>query len=298
MTASKSASRSATVHISLLRGICQLPAYVAHAKGFFAQANIESTVSISPTAWLIPEQLCSGVADFAVIPWTRVAAAEKGEAPLKVLCGSGFEEAAIVVRKGLAPDKVRSVAVPREGGIKDLTAMGLLESLGWNKDSVVQHRFPSGDGAIICFFGQGADAASMVEPYAAMMEELGVGYVLRRTGDIWPGAPGCSLTASASTIQRNPELVHRVVGAYVRAADFVAAKPDEAAEIASTFIGVNPVMVRRALTVNRPNVNALRNTDAMQQVLGLMQKLGYIKDIPTNFADLSFLDRVQAEAIG
>src|SRR5438046_2950911 len=81
------------IHLSLLRGICQLPAYVAHAKGFFLEQGLVAHISISPSAWLIPEQLCSGTADFAVIPWTRVAAAEKNEAPLKVVCGSGFEEA-------------------------------------------------------------------------------------------------------------------------------------------------------------------------------------------------------------
>src|SRR5436853_4979581 len=98
---------------------------------------------------LIPEQLCSGTADFAVMPWTRVATAEKNQAPLKAVCGSGFEEAAIVVRAGLTLDEVSSVAVPREGGMKDLTTMGLLDSLGWNRDRVKHLRFPSGDGAII-----------------------------------------------------------------------------------------------------------------------------------------------------
>ena len=99
---------SRRIRFSLLRGVCQLPAYVAHARGFFHDEGIESTVSISPTAWMIPEQLAGGAADFAVIPWTRVAASEKGEAPLKVLCGSGHEEAAIVVRTGIAVEDVRA----------------------------------------------------------------------------------------------------------------------------------------------------------------------------------------------
>src|SRR5947209_414913 len=94
------------VRLALLRGVCQLPAYVAHKKGFFAREEIDSQVTISPTAWLIPEQLSSGAADFAVIPWTRVAATERGEAPLKVLCGSGVDEAAIVVRAGITVDEV------------------------------------------------------------------------------------------------------------------------------------------------------------------------------------------------
>ena len=280
------------IRLALLRGICQMPAYVAHTK-FFAEHGLHSQISIAPSAWLIPEQLCSGTADFAVIPWTRVAAAEKGDAPLKVICGSGIEEAAIVVRTGLTADQVSSVAVPREGGMKDLTAMGLLESLGWTRDRVEHRRFPSGDGAIICLFGNGADASSMVEPYASMMEELGVGYVIRRTGDLWPGAPGCSLTTTSDLIERDPDLVQRVVNAYVEACAFVSENPDQAAEISAPLIGVSSDIVRRALRANRPDVNAIRNVEAMQQVLGLMQKLGYIREVPRSYADLRFLDCAQ-----
>jgi hypothetical protein len=175
------------LHLSLLRGVCQIPAYAACLKGFFAREDVEATFVITPTAWLVPQQLVQGDCDFAVLPWTRVAVAEEGEAPLRVVCGSGYEEAALVVQHALRSDQVKSIAVPREGGMKDLTAMGLIDTMGWSK--ATQLRFPSGDGAIIAFFGQGADAASMVEPYATMFEQMGTGRVVKRTGDVWPGAP-------------------------------------------------------------------------------------------------------------
>jgi len=53
------------------------------------------------------------------------------------------------VRAGLALEEISSVAVPHEGGMKHLTTMGLLDSLGWNRERVKHLRFPSGDGAII-----------------------------------------------------------------------------------------------------------------------------------------------------
>lgn len=93
-----------------------------------------------------------------------------------------MEEAAIVVRKEINPSNVRRVAVPLRGGMKDLTAMALIESLEWKDVEVI--RLPSGDGAIISLFGRGADAASMVEPYATMMEALEVGTIVKRTGDV------------------------------------------------------------------------------------------------------------------
>jgi ABC-type nitrate/sulfonate/bicarbonate transport system substrate-binding protein len=276
------------INLSLLRGICQLPAYAAHARGFFRDEGLQSRVLIEATAWLAPHQLASGQSQFAVMPWTRVAASQGGECPLVVCCGSGCEEAALVVRIGLKLSDVRKVAVPREGGMKDLTALGLIRSLGW--DGVEWVRQPSGDGAILSLVGWGADAASMVEPYATMMEKLGIGRVVRRTGDLWPGAPGCSLATTWSLRRSDPALVQAAVRAYRRGAEFVLTDPDAAAEIATRYIGIKTAFIRAALEVNRPDVQAIRNRPAMDSVLALMVRQGYLREIPSNFTDTSFLD--------
>jgi NitT/TauT family transport system substrate-binding protein len=280
----------AELTMSLLRGVCQTPAYAAHEAGFYADEGLDLDIEIAATAWLVPQKLESGNCQFAVMPWTRVAA--ERDNPLVLLAGSGLEEAAIVVRDGLDEDEVERVVVPLRGGIKDLTAMGLIRSLGW--DDVEILRQPSGDGAIISFFGEGADAASMVEPYATMMEALGVGRVLRRTGDLWPGAPGCSLTTTAVLRDREPEVAAAVVRAYVRGAELVAAEPDAAAEMAARYIGVHPRFIRAALDHHPPSVDAIRNTAAMSQILDLMSSLGYTDGTPEGFADLTFLDAAQS----
>jgi ABC-type nitrate/sulfonate/bicarbonate transport system substrate-binding protein len=277
------------IRLSLLRGICQLPAYVAMERGFFAAQEIEAEPQLAPTAWTVPERLKTGEVDFAVIPWTRVAAdVPRDGNRLVLIAGSGIEEAALVLRVGLSPEDVRSVAVPNEGGIKDLTAMALLRRLGWNDVRLV--RQPSGDGAILSFVGQGADAAAMVEPYAAMLESLGLGRVLLRTGDVWPGAPGCSLTTTSALIERDADLARRVVTAYVAAARFVLEFPDEAATAGEKYIGVSAAIIRRALAVNRPDPRAIRNDEAMSQILTLMTELGYLKRPPQDYRDLSFLE--------
>jgi ABC-type nitrate/sulfonate/bicarbonate transport system substrate-binding protein len=277
----------ASIELALLRGVCQMPAYAAHECGFLRDEGIESEIAIAATAWMVPQRLEAGECQFAVIPWTRVAAA--GGA-LVAVCGSGREEAAIVVREGVAEDEVRRVVVPLRGGIKDLTAMGLIRSLGWEDAEIM--RQPSGDGAIIAFFGQGADAASMVEPYATMMESLGVGRAVRRTGDLWSGAPGCSLTTTPGLVRSDRGLVAAVVRAFVRGAELVRAEPDRAADIASRYIGINARFVLAALDRNLPRPDALRNERAIAEILGLMSELGYVERPPEGFIDLSFLDAV------
>lgn len=274
------------IRFSLLRGVCQIPAYVGHEREFFAEEGVPSVLEIEPTAWMVPRKLVAGDSQFGVIPWTRVATGD--DVPLLLVCGSGYEEAAIVVRTGVEIADVKRVTVPLRGGMKDLTAMALIDELGWSDVEVL--RQPSGDGAIISLFGQGTDAASMVEPYATMMEMLGVGRVVKRSGDVWRGAPGCSLTTPAAFRDRHPDIVAAVVRAFVRASRFVTDQPEEAAGIAERYIGINRRFIVRALERNRPNPEAIRNQDAMDRILGLMRTLGYIDGTPSNYKDLSFLD--------
>jgi ABC-type nitrate/sulfonate/bicarbonate transport system substrate-binding protein len=280
------------IRIALLRGVCQLPAYVAIEEGLFSEAGLDVTASVAPTAWMVPDRLHAREVDFAVIPWTRVAADTETENPLVLVCGSGIEEAALVLRSGVDPDEVRKVAVPQEGGIKDLTAMALLRRLGWQNIQLV--RQPSGDGAILSFVGQGADAASMVEPYATMLEVLGMGTVLLRTGDVWKGAPGCSLTTSRGLIESDPELVQKVVDCYVRAARRVVESPEDASIAAEKYIGISARIIEQALEANRPDPRAIRNDDSMNEIMSLMRDLGYVKELPTGFRDLRFLEAAGA----
>lgn len=278
---------------SLLRGICQMPAYVAYEKGFLKAEAIEAELEVAATASLVPDKLSNGNCQFAVMPWTRVAAGQTEGLALLLLAGSGCEEAAIVVRKGIAPAEVKKVAIPLRGGIKDLTAMGLIQSLGWKDVELV--RQPSGDGAILALVGQGADAASMVEPYATMMEALSIGTVVRRTGDLWKGAPGCSLTTTVEFRDREPKVVEGAVRAFCRGAAYVNEHHEESSEIAARYIAVHPRFIQAALRGNHPNLNALQNREAMDKIIALMIQLGYIKKLPTDYLDLSFMHRAEAD---
>ena len=277
------------INLTLLRGVCQIPAYVAKTKGFFADENLDVIIKIQPSAWQVPLELHKGEAHFSVIPWTRIAATADTETPLVLLAGSGYEEARIVVRRGMSVSDVSSVVVPQRGGMKDLTAMGLLGTLGW--ENIKHLRQPSGDGAIISFFGNGADAASMIEPYATMLEEMGVGEVVRKTGDLWPGAPSCSLCTSRFVRDTDPDLVDSFVMAFVRGWNYVRTNGKEAAEIAHDYIGVHTDYIYKALLNNQPNVNCVRDDEPQKQILSLMIELGYIEDYPSEYRDLSFLDR-------
>jgi hypothetical protein len=76
----------------------------------------------------------------------------------------------------------------------------------------------------------------------------------------------------------------------------VEENPAEASEIASHYIGVSAAFIRKALNHNRPNVAALRARAAMDDILRLMLQLDYIRQLPSNYMNLSFLDRVTGRA--
>ena len=56
------------------------------------------------------------------------------------------------------------------------------------------------------------------------------------------------------------------------------------------YIGVSAAIIRRALLANRPDPRAIRNDEAMSQILTLMADLGYVEGMPEGFRDLRFLD--------
>jgi ABC-type nitrate/sulfonate/bicarbonate transport system substrate-binding protein len=137
----------------------------------------------------------------------------------------------------------------------------------------------------------------MVEPYATMLEVRGLGRVVRRTGDVWPGAPGCSLATSRRLVLEREDVVRAVVRAFVKGAQHLHAHLDDAADIAGRYIGMSGHICRRAFDRNRPDVRALHNVDAMDRVLDLMRELGYLEEKPKGFTDLRFVDEVLAEVV-
>ena len=123
------------VIMSLLRGVCQVPAYVANEMGFFRELDLEVTLDIAATAWQIPDRLADGQSDFAILPWTRTVLenlrrAGVGRPDLVVVSDGDAADAAAVTamvdRHGplpvLAPPlhRVRGARTARVGQVVDL----------------------------------------------------------------------------------------------------------------------------------------------------------------------------------
>ena len=94
-------------------------------------------------------------------------------------------------------------------------------------------------------------------------------------------------------IDRDPDLVRRMVAGFVRGTREVEDDPETSAKIAPPYIGVAANVIQRALHHNRPDVSALNNDAAMARVVNLMVELGYLSEAPSRrYKDLTFLREV------
>jgi len=289
-----------SIKIGLIRGICQMPGYVAYEKGFFKDQGLDVSCSVDPTAWILADKLISGDISFGIVPWTRVVSARDRGDDLIVISGSGYEETATVVRRdaninSLSELKGKRISLPVEGGMKDLTSQALFKKYGITPQNTEILRLPSGDAAMLALLSGRVDATTNVEPYATMAVELGIGKIIARGKDILPKVPGCSLTTTDRFLQDHPDIVLKFIKAILKAEEFCHEEPEEAAEISSKYIGISAGIIREALRYNQPHTDITGSIDVMMGIVRLMKELGYIENISQEFYDFELLKKAKAE---
>ncbi|RZN61857.1 MAG: ABC transporter substrate-binding protein [Methanonatronarchaeia archaeon] len=280
------------IKFGLIRGVCQLPGYVAVEKGFFEDYGLDVSCRVDPTAWLLPGQLSSGSLDFAIMPWTRTVKSRSVGQDLTVIAGSGYEETAVVVDADsdineLEDLKGRRISLPEAGGMKDLTSQAFFNRLGIDETNTDIYRMPSGDAAIISFLSGEVDASTNVEPYCSLAVEMGVGRVIARGEEILPNSPGCSVTTTEGLIDEDRDVVRDFLKALIKAESFVEENPDEASRMSRKYIGVAPEVTREALRHNQPRLDIRNSVESMSEITGMMKELGYIDSVPEKYYDFT-----------
>ncbi len=285
-----------SIGVGVIRGVCQMPTYIAYEKGFFKEQNLNISLTVEPTAWMLPNKLISGEISFAVMPWTRVVSGRANGDPMVVIAGSGYEEPVTVVRNDANVNdfyelKGKRIGLPNEGGMKDLTSQAFFKKYNITSRNTKILRFPSGDAAILALISGAVDSTTNVEPYATMMVKLGVAKILVRGKDIFPKTPGCSITVTDDYLRNHSDLALKFINACIKAEKFCSTNPDEAAEISSNYIGISAETIREALNYNRPHIDISESVKAMTQVTNLMVELGYIKKVPEDFYNFTLLKK-------
>lgn len=224
-------------------------ALVGVEKGLFADALGSSAQLTTATFNAGPaavEALFSGAIDAAYIgpnPTVNAYVQSSGEA-VRVVSGAASGGAFLVVREDIdSPEdlKGRTLATPQLGNTQDvalrhwLSEQGLASDLAGGGDVRIA---PQENAQILDAFAAGAiDGAWVPEPNATRLLEAGA-KVLVDERNLWPEGRfvTTNLVVHPEFLERNPDVVKRLLEGQVDATAFLAENPEEAQQIVGDAI--------------------------------------------------------------
>ncbi|MDR3127342.1 MAG: ABC transporter substrate-binding protein [Tannerellaceae bacterium] len=219
----------------LSESACAAPTYIAKEKGFFAEEGLDVTL-VSGTFETDKAGLASGkypvsTGDFQFFPSIHEGLDIKlvdglHQGCIKVLAPpwSEIEKPADLAGKRIGVDEI--------GGSPMAVTTVLLANVGINPISGVSWiPYPKDQLELAVEKGE-VDAVALWDPFATVAERKG--YIVLcdiGTDPLFAGKYCCFLFASGKQIKENPERIAALVRAFRKAAEWIAAYPDEAARI-------------------------------------------------------------------
>ncbi|MGP1615650.1 MAG: ABC transporter substrate-binding protein, partial [Pollutimonas bauzanensis] len=122
----------------------------------------------------------------------------------------------VVLQRLLRENSLEPVSRPRDGGLKD------------NEVNLIV--LPPAE-MVSALANKGIAGFIVADPFNAAAESLGVGKVLRFTGDVWKDHACCVLTLAEQDIAQRPEWVQRVTNAAVKAQLWIRGNESETAQL-------------------------------------------------------------------
>lgn len=236
----------AAVKIGYLPITDATPLLVAHARGLFEAEGLAADKPVLLRSWAqVIEAFVAGQVNVVhllspMTVWARFGA----KAPLKVVAWNHVDGSGLTV--GLDINKVadlggKTVAVPSWYSIHNVVLQTLLRANGLS--AVTKRATPAANEVNLIVMSPSdmvpALAVKQVagfivaEPFNAAAETLGVGKVLRFTGDVWRRHACCVVAMQETDVQTRPEWSQKVVNAVVKAQLWVRANRGETAQLLS-----------------------------------------------------------------
>ncbi|WP_135466041.1 ABC transporter substrate-binding protein [Crenalkalicoccus roseus] len=223
------------------------PLLVAHARGLFEAEGIRAEKPTLLRSWAqVIEAFVAGQVDVVhllspMAVWARFGS----RVPLKVVAWNHVGGSALAVAPGIervADLGGRTVAVPFWYSIHNVVLQALLAEAGL-KPVIRRRGAPAADEVSLVVMPPSdmppALAARQIagyivaEPFVAAAEALGVGRVLRFTGDVWRNHACCVVTMHERDLAARPDWARGVVAAIVRAQLWLRENRAEAARLLS-----------------------------------------------------------------
>ena len=207
------------------------PLLVAHGKGFFAAEGLEALKPILLRSWAqVIEAFIAGQVDVVhllspMAVWARYGS----KVPAKIVAWNHVDGSALTVLPEIAGLKDlggKTVAVPFWFSIHNVVLQAMLRDAGL-KPTIRGAGPPAADEVRLVVMAPSdmppALAAKRIagyivaEPFDAAAEMLGVGKVLRFTGDVWKRHACCVVFMHEDDLAYRPDWSQRVINAIVKA---------------------------------------------------------------------------------
>lgn len=228
--AARAQEPDAPVRIGYLPITDATPLLVAHGKGFFEAEGVRAEKPVLLRSWAqVLEAFISGQVNVVhllspMTIWARFGS----RAPAKVVAWNHTSGSGVTVAPGIASVKElggKTVAIPFWYSIHNVVLQALFRENGLTPVTKKPNAGPDEVNLVIMApadmvpaLGSGQIAGYIVaEPFNAAAEALGVGKVLRFTGDVWKDHACCVVFMHERDLTERPAWSQKVVNAMVKA---------------------------------------------------------------------------------
>ena len=281
-------------------GACGAPSYVAYEKGFFAEEGLDvelvSGTMDSMKAGLANGQFPVNNGDFVWFTSIQqgldlkiIGGLHKGCIKVVVPPGSNIKTAADLKGKRIGVDEIGGVPMAVASVVLANAKLDPQKDVQWLAYPLDQLEEAVKKGEI--------DAFSAWDPYGKLAE-VNSGYSILSdisTDPLFAGKSCCFLYASAKAIKENPAKIQAIARAYQKAEDWIAAHPEETAqlEVDKKYVATDNVkLLTEMIKSYHFNYTTEASKNDIRYFVGQFSKTGFLKKDtdPDDFANQVYYD--------
>ena len=270
-----------------------LPYYFGKSKGFFERENIDLEIIVMrPPIGVTALQ--AGEVDYSAAGGLSIRSAMKGLPLRNVMFIQTRLSFSLITQPGMAPGKIRNVAVSGIGSLAHYAGMTMMKRLGNEKVAYISTNTTS--NSYTALLARAADAAILTPPHTSMAT-LGGYPDLGNTFDVRDLQGG--LVARAPHIQDHREQVKSMIRGALRSLEILVRNEGEVVPYLQKDFGLEPKIAADTYKILKQIVNS--DGDIEEPVLKsiidkIRQESGMAAEIPMDrLVDLSILREVKAE---
>jgi sulfonate transport system substrate-binding protein len=257
---------------------------IAVKKGFFSAEGLKVKPMFFSSGPACAEALTYGNADFGTMgDTTAIITTSKGSGFTIIAShGGGEQRHRLMVTQNSQIKTLQDLEGKRIGLKKGTSTHGALEFLAHKegldlRDEIID--MAPRDQLLALAAGE-LDGIVASEPTPSLAEVNGFGLELTTMAGLGNTYP-IMLLVNRKFATNHPELVDKMIKALSKATTFIAERPEEAVSILATQSGLNPVVIRKAMTYHHYGISLDDAVlDSLSVTAKFLEKIGKINRIP------------------